>query len=381
MNKSKKNKKILIKNTTPKKNILMRNIFHNSKKSVNLNNLKNINKKSLKKSFSPKINKLLISYNNNNKKDFSLCQNNLLYLKISNSKKCLKYNSKKVQQFLLENLKTIKNINCNLITPPKQILSNCWFNTMFVTFFISDKGRKFFKYLRQLMILGKTIKDVPIPKELAKSFFILNLAIEAATNPNLKKIAFEFNTNLLIKNIYNTINNNKLNSLNLNSKIPNINESGNPLDYYIGIINYLNNKNINLYQPIIKIFDITTSASNIAIENMFTREKIIDKPDIIVLELIDEVSKIVTDKNIELNIFGVKYILDSAIVRDKDKQHFCSLLTCNKDQFAFDGASFSRLSKMTWKNLINQKKIWNFKGHNLSWSFRSSYQSLFYYRI
>ena len=57
---------------------------------------------------------------------------------------------------------------------PKQYHSNCWFNTMFVTFFFSDKGRKFFRFMRQLMITGEKNNGEKIPHELAKIFFIFN---------------------------------------------------------------------------------------------------------------------------------------------------------------------------------------------------------------
>ena len=70
------------------------------------------------------------------------------------------------KKFLLNNLKTSKNINCGDIIPPKQVLSNCWFNTFFVTFFISDKGRKFFRYLRKSMITGILPNKEPIDKNM-----------------------------------------------------------------------------------------------------------------------------------------------------------------------------------------------------------------------
>ena len=47
--------------------------------------------------------------------------------------------------------------------------------------------------------------------------------------------------------------------------------------------------------------------------------------------------------------------------------------------------SFGRLSPFKWKGLINTNKPWTFEGSldngkQLQWSFRSSYQLLFYYR-
>ena len=98
------------------------------------------------------------------------------------------------------------------------------------------------------------------------------------------------------------------------------------------------------------------------------------------MEIADYSSRSIDDKSQELNIFGVKYKLDAAIIRDTNQQHFCSLLTCNKKQFAFDGASFNKFSSMNWKEIINKNIIWRFEGHNLTWNFRLSYQILFYYR-
>ena len=360
---------IFIKNTTPKKNLLLDYLLKQNTKKVKSKK----GNKSIKKSFSPRVNKLLVSYTRKKPKNFFLCSKDFLNINIGSkkNKKCVNYKSKEAQEFLLNNLKSIKKINCKNIIPPRQVLSNCWFNTFFVTFFISDKGRKFFKFFRQLMILGKTVDGKVITKELREAFFILNIAIESSYNPSLKNIALSFNTNLLIKKIYNTINKNHK----FNDHIPNIDEAGNPLDYYLTIINYLNANNVNILP-----LTLTTNAKNSTIEKLINDRKIKNKPDIIILEIADYSSISIDDKSQELDIFGVKYKLDAAIIRDTNQQHFCSLLTCNKKQFAFDGASFNKFSLMNWKEIINKNIIWRFEGHNLTWNFRLSYQILFYYR-
>ena len=371
---SQKKNSILIKNITPKKYKFLKN-FLKDKDNDSLNNFENINK-TLKKSFSPKINKYLVSFNKKKASKFLICNNNLLKINISKKKKskCLNYNNDKVKKFLLKNLKSSKNINCTKIIPPKQYLANCWFNTFFVTFFISDKGRKFFKYFRQLMIEGKLINGKKLSRNLARAFFMLNIAIESASNNLLNNIAYKFNTNLLIEKIYKAINNKNY----FSSNIRRVGEAGNPLDYYLSIFNYLNGGEIFCI-PI----TIINSANNKNIENYLISQKIKIKPDIIILELYDYNSGLsgkIIDKQEYLNIFNVKYSLDSAIVRDISGNHFCSLLTCNKKEFSFDGASFTRLSPMNWKKLINSNKIWQFEGHNLKWDFTNSYQLLFYYR-
>ena len=86
--------------------------------------------------------------------------------------------SNKYDKNLLLNLLKIKKINDpKKLLVPTQILSNCWFNTMFINLFYSDKGRKFFKYFRYLMITGKKIdsnKKIMISKKLKTVLFILN---------------------------------------------------------------------------------------------------------------------------------------------------------------------------------------------------------------
>ena len=70
-------------------------------------------------------------------------------------KYCHDYNSPEAKHFLLKNLSANKHVNPANIVPPIQSQGNCWFNAMFVMFFVSDKGRKFFHFFRQLMIEGR----------------------------------------------------------------------------------------------------------------------------------------------------------------------------------------------------------------------------------
>ena len=121
--------------------ILYDNIIKNINKSR-----KNIsNNNNLSKSFSPEINRKIdvtrlktLKHHN-----IKLCDN-LFKIYNNNNEECFNYKSKKLQKILLNNLTATKHLNVNKFIPPKQIYSNCWFNTMFVNFFYSDKGRKFF---------------------------------------------------------------------------------------------------------------------------------------------------------------------------------------------------------------------------------------------
>ena len=68
--------------------------------------------------------------------------------------KCLNWNDEKVKSLLLINLNSKKNIDFSKIIGPQQYLSNCWFNTALMCLFISDKGRKFTRGMRNDMING-----------------------------------------------------------------------------------------------------------------------------------------------------------------------------------------------------------------------------------
>lgn len=345
------------------------------------------------KSYSPSINKKLVSLKNTVAYDVLGCKSkslndSLLTVNIGtlDKPKCVSYNNKLAVDHLLKNLKASINLDCSKIIPPKQLQSNCWFNTMFMTLFISDKGRKFFRFFRQLMIEGKQIGDKSIPTELAKSFFMFNMAIEAAynLNNNTKRIAYNFDTNLLIKNIYNSINNTR-NDKKISFR--NVGEPGNPLDYYLSIMNYLDNTSIKLHTIDFINPSYSYSASNKAI-NLLTSKGIFKStiPHILVLEFSDYNSNNISDKEetLKLNIKDsvIEYKLDAIIIRDTRQQHFCSLLTCNGEEMSFDGASYSRMTPFKWKNLINTNKEWDFyANYDLKWNFRNGYQMLFYYRV
>jgi hypothetical protein len=217
--------------------------------------------KSLKlRSFSPLLNKQLKihSLKTLRPNSLKLCDG-LLNLRINKNDptSCKPYNNSNVQELLLHNLKSSKHLDVSRFIPPVQLLSNCWFNTMFVTFFFSDKGRKFFRFFRELMITGKKLDSTLIPSNIAKLFFILNLFIEASYNQTSKShelfktmnaLTDKLNTNFFIYHIYQIINN-KPNSINPNIlfnnnnklyDIPNIKDAGNPLTYYESILKYLN---------------------------------------------------------------------------------------------------------------------------------------------
>ena len=83
------------------------------------------------------------------------------------------------------------------------------------------------------------------------------------------------------------------------------------------------------------------------------------------------------------------YHLDSTAIIDTHRQHFCCLITYDKKEYGFDGASFKRLNPFKWKRLINKNQEWTFQGSNfnndpttpIKWNFLDGYRDLFYYRV
>jgi hypothetical protein len=342
---------------------------------------------SLIKSFSPAINRQLVSLKSIAPENILGCED-LLQVKIG--KKCVGSTSKQAQQKLLHNLRSSKHLDCSRFIAPKQYSSNCWFNTMFVSFFFSDKGRKFFRFLRQLMIVGEKSNGEKIPQELAELFSTFNIIIDTyynqVNNPN-EKLIRNFNTNYFIENLHNIL-------IKKYIRVYKKNESGNPIEYYKNIIKYLNYDVVNIINV-----ELETSASNEVINNKVNREIDFEiskhpnsdtdntnYPEIIVVEMLDDESKKIANRELKLKLTDKNgnthnYVLDAVIMRDRDKQHFSSLLTCGGTEFSFDGASYSRLNKFKWTDYLNKKRYWGFEGHDLKWGFMSSYQMLFYYKV
>jgi hypothetical protein len=167
--------------------------------------------------------------------------------------------------------------------------------------------------------------------------------------------------------------------------LTNINEAGNPIKYYETLIYYLNNKSLQLLT-----IENTNSEWKKKIETEIN--KLSHLPHCIILEIYDGsisvgFSGITTNKPIHFFIKGIKYTLDSCVIRDTSKQHFSACLTCDKKEMVYDGMSFHRLVPLEWKKHINSDFIWGFDGSNhsdgtpLKWNFLQGYQMLVYYRV
>jgi len=298
-------------------------------------------------------------------------------------RKCAPYYTKDAQKVLFANLAANKHVDPDKIIPPKQIQSNCWFNAMFALFFISDKGRKFFHFFRQLMIEGKQQNGKEIPSQLRNAFALLNFAVDSALSGS--KYALEMDTNNIIRKIYDGI----PRTYGLNY-ISNVDESGNPIKYYGSIINYLGNNSIQML--VLNGFsDVKNWEDKITIEINTQMPKHL--PHIIVVEIFDgpnetkgEAGKI-KNRPLKFRVKEAEYSLDSAVVRDIEQQHFCAMITCEHKEMAYDGYSYHRLTYSDWKSKINSPEKWQFEGTKnydgtpLKWSFLHSYQMLMYYRV
>ena len=346
--------------------------------SSRLNKLNKMNKVNRAKSYTPTINQQLVSFKsatatatarrNGTRKREKIIQCTLEpILNINIGGKCYPYNSAIVKKYLLKRLSRNKHVNTELIITPKQAAANCWFNTMFVSLFISDKGRKFFHFLRQLMIEGKQINGQVIPAKLWQGFSLLNFAIEASLSGT--EYAYKLNTNIIISQIYKSIPDNYKNKLPYLTKVGN---AGNPLRYYMSLMSYLENRALQL------LFCETLDTEVIR-EKMLRLTHI---PHIIVVELFEgsRESRPLTF-SVDNGNERITYALDSSVVRDISKNHFCAMITCEGHEMGYDGISHSRMVPMKWKPWLNTDTTWKFVGNTMKWSFSQSYQMLLYYRV
>jgi hypothetical protein len=288
---------------------------------------------------------------------------------------CQEYYLPEAEEALLKNLKANKHVDPKKIVPPVQSHGNCWFNAFFVTFFVSDKGRKFFHFFRQLMIKGTQKDKTAMPDNLRDAFALLNYGVDNCLQGT--DYAYELDTNSVIVDLFDKIPEDYKSK---SEAIPNIDEAGNPMIFYLAIIKYLDNDSIqplflrgadNLWKE--QISDAVSNMSHL--------------PHFIVLEFFEDQAEKCNNKPVSFKINKAKYALDSAVVRDTEKEHFCALITCEGKQMGYDGMSFHRLVPFTWKNNVNSDITWKFEGSThaddrpMEWNFRKSYQMLIFYRV
>ena len=245
-------------------------------------------------SYSPSINKELILLASVARKDVHNCNNSKAFLleeplKIGipgliYGKNCHLYSSPEAKKFLLRNLAANKHVKPGKIVPPIQSLANCWFNTMFVVLFVSDKGRKFFHFFRQLMIEGRQSNGQVLTERLKDGFALLNYAIDACLTGS--KYAYTINTNAIIRQIFEAIPPEYKSGL---PYIKDINQAGNPIRYYMSLVNYLNNNSIQM----LYINSADSKWKNKLIEKV---KGLSHLPHIIIMEIFSDNSDTKTDK-------------------------------------------------------------------------------------
>ena len=314
--------------------------------------------------------------------------NDKLLPKIYVKGNCVTYSNMKAQKLLLKSLEhSIKHIDVSKVITPAQYASNCWFNTFFVTFFIADKGRKFSKTLRHLMITQKGPQQKSkINLNMRKTMACLNLGIEASLTGN--PLAYKINTNSFIVSLALSI------PKKYQFEMPKYNEASNPLYFYDVLMNYFSLehgiKGIKMSQiQIVNKGDIKNIKHTM-------KQTLSNEPDLLTIEVYDnshddfnaskhaKKPKIIRDGSKE-------YHLGTVIIRDTLKKHFCCVCDVNGKPYGFDGVSFKRLNPFEWRPFLNKNKNWTFEGSvwksklrdkkPILWNFMNGYQILFYYRV
>ena len=301
---------------------------------------------------------------------------------------CFTHNNMKVQKILLKALnESVKKIDVSKVITPKQYASNCWFNTFFVMFFVSDKGRKFSKALRHFMITQKGVgssKKIDSMK-MRKTLIALNLAIEASLTGH--PMAYKINTNSFILSIANSM------PPKYKRKMPRIGEPSNPTTFYNSLLRYFENefgiKNIKVeslrFLNKRNTFDnISDKILNSGIDLIFVNIYDVGDNNANISNQLKKTMKLTNSSNTK------EYTLGGAVIRDTKQLHFCCVCNVNGKEYGFDGASFKLLNPFNWSKLLNVDQEWTFEGsiwtsgNNMGkpifWNFMNGYQILFYYR-
>jgi len=336
-------------------------------------------------SYSPIINKFLVESRHSEKYDVFNAITECMHIPVEEYKlkdsilkyylnpqiktkqgECVSYWHKESQQLFLDNLSKHHNININSLIFPKQSYYNCWFNTGFMINYISDKGRKYNKYFRQYMITGKLNGFIPINKKLKAPLFLFNIAIEATLQGNI--LAKIMNTNDIIEKIYENI------PKSYKKHITTKKQLGNPYAYQYALLNYLSGDSY------INYFINGEQFYKSLKKNGFNNEK----NDVMWIEFGENASREINNKEVRLTDNNNNiYELDSILIRDVTKNHFCCFVTINKEEYMYDGASSPSIKKIKWKTFefLNKNNSIKMDIQSMQWNMRKGYQVLNYYRI
>ena len=369
-------KVVVLKDTTPKE-------LKDLRKTVTRIGKKKNPKKP--QSFSPNVNKVIDSLKSispNLEIGLQECPEDKIYVRTASGKeKCVGLKSKIAQTYMIDNLLSKKPIDCDKIIAPKQKLSNCWFNSFFMVYFISDKGRKFFRYLRLGMITGKLPNGTTVAPKLRMPLLILNKYIESALiGKNAShSLATLMDTNVVIRRVARALGKSNLKKYD----IAKTKQAGNPISFYEGLIQYLKSNELETLTATVRNMP-NKKVSNAAIVKILESRPLVEY---FILDRFSEEYKnnswtIPQKYKVEKNGVTYTYVLDSAVVRDTKKQHFSAYITCNGKSFAFDGESFARMTPFEWKKKLNKNTQWRFaEQYETYFNFQQAYFMLFYYRI
>jgi hypothetical protein len=348
--------------------------------------------------YSPSINKQLMSLKSVTPKgNVYDCPNGGVMATTAKGTKCFGWKTKRAKEIMLKNLNTTKPVSAKLIIAPAQHQSNCWMNSFFMSWFISDGGRRFNRWFRQTCITGIIPGNgKSIPTAMKKPAFLLNKMIDASLRSKSEgdpaRYAELMDTNDIIRQFHRAL---------PNSRIVKTKKASNPLTFYSTI-----------YRKIIDIKDghigwhegdISYTKGPIGWLNFYMAsdnpptEKQLNKlilnasiigdfiPKVIFVEVQDTPSgKFKTPKKLEFkdnNGNKYSYKLDAAVLRNTSKIHFSAYITINGIDYGFDGESYSRLEKFNWKSKLNKNTQWRFaEQYETYFNFTKGYQILIYYR-
>jgi len=354
-------------------------------------------------SYSPEANRSLVSLKSANIHDLNQ-QFDVLYScddikEINIDGSCVTYKKKEARKKMLEllNLKS-STINPYNVIGPRQSLSNCWLNSFFMCYFISDKGRKFFRKFRKIMITGKKQQGEKIEQNYKMGLWLLNKVIQASlyaeNTERISSFMRHIDTNDILR---------LLRKGSDGEKLPKTRQPSNPMSFYNDLFTILG------LRDGVKIFSLFHKNDYNKIFPKYNPNKTISKSlksitdaELIIITRRDDPGEndIDSRKDAPEKSFiysGNKFVLDSVVLRDTEKKHFTSYVTIGDEEFAFEGGAFRKLRKFDWKKkLINGKNItWNFgspqntnnpsikkEGFVLDqkFNFKQGYQLLFYYK-
>tara|TARA_B110000444_G_C18837248_1_gene596751 strand:- start:1472 stop:2944 length:1473 start_codon:yes stop_codon:yes gene_type:complete len=354
-------------------------------------------------SYSPEVNKSLSSLKsaniddlNHKLQDLYSCEKKI-DVKINGGCSDYKNEYARKEMLTLLNLKS-STIEPNNVMGPRQSLSNCWLNSFFMCYFISDKGRKFFRKFRKMMITGEIDGSTKIKETYRKGLWLLNKTILASL--------YAENTERTSNFIRHVDTNDILRLLKEGDKggvLPKTRQPFNPKSFYDNLFSILGLKDG------VKIFNLTHKKDYNEIFPKYNPKKAIPKSfksiknaELIIISRRDDPGKNGIDSSKdppdESFIYGnKKYLLDSVVLRDIGKKHFTSYVTIGGKEYSFDGGAFRKLRPFNWKKkLINGRDIqWGFgsplkqndpskkkEGYvlNEKFNFKKGYQLLFYYK-